>query len=69
MSECDINEKPPSKNQCNINEKPRSLKTIDLTDVGMTTSENDDNEPNISVDFNTAKLLDRMEEILLCPIL
>ena len=72
MSECDINEKPPSKNQCDINEKPRSLKTIDLTDVGMTTSEKGDiisnNGPNISVDFNTAKLLDRMEEILSCPI-
>ena len=28
MSECDINNEPPSEEQCDINEKPKSLKNL-----------------------------------------
>ena len=65
-------ENPPSEDQCDINKQPKSLNTIDLIDVGMSTSEENDitsnKQVNIKFDFNTAKLLDRLEEIVLCLI-
>ena len=72
MSECYIDEKPPSQNQCDINENPLSLKTMDMTNVDMSSSKSDDitsNNGNVElVDFNTAKLLSRINEIIICPI-
>ena len=46
MSEYFINDESPSEDLCDINEKPKNLKTIDLTDMGTSTSDEMDTTSN-----------------------